>query len=179
MPIRTFAAIALTATLALLASATATAHITLETRETLADSYHKTVFRLPHGCEGSPTTGIRIRIPQGVISVKPQPKPGWELAITKETLAHPMVGPYGNSIAEVVTEVSWRGGPLPDEHYDEFALHVRLPATSSETTLYFPTVQECEQGVHRWIEVPEAGKSSHDYKSPAPALRLLPRKPER
>jgi uncharacterized protein YcnI len=175
MPIRNLAAAASAATLAMLASATAFAHITLETGETLADSYHKTVFRLPHGCEGSPTTGIRIRIPNGVTSVKPQPKPGWELTINKETLAQPINGPHGNRITEVVTEVSWRGGPLPDAYYDEFALHLRLPATQSKTTLYFPTVQECEQGVHRWIEIPEAGKSIGDYKSPAPALRLLPK----
>lgn len=175
MPIRPFAAAASAATLAMLASTATFAHITLETSETHADSYHKIVFRLPHGCEGSPTTGIRIRIPQGVISVKPQPKPGWELATSKETLAEPVTGPHGNRITEVVTEVSWHGGPLPDAHYDEFALHVRLPATQAETTLHFPTVQECVQGVHRWIEVPEAGKSSGDYKSPAPALRLLPK----
>ena len=40
------------------------------------------------------------------------------------------------------------------------------------TTLYFPVVQECAKGVTRWIEVPEAGKSSHDYRAPAPALKL-------
>jgi uncharacterized protein YcnI len=37
-------------------------------------------------------------------------------------------------------------------------------------------VQECEKGVHRWIEIPAAGKSSSDYPEPAPALKLLPKK---
>jgi uncharacterized protein YcnI len=48
---------------------------------------------------------------------------------------------------------------------------VRLPATPG-ATLYFPVVQECEHGVTRWIEIPEPGKTSRDYKEPAPALRL-------
>jgi len=37
-------------------------------------------------------------------------------------------------------------------------------------------VQECERGVHRWIEIPAAGKSRGDYKEPAPFLRLTPRR---
>jgi uncharacterized protein YcnI len=41
--------------------------------------------------------------------------------------------------------------------------------------LYFPAVQECEKGVHRWIEIPEPGKSARDYKEPAPALKLGPK----
>lgn len=175
MPNHNFTAVVSAVALIVLTSTAAYAHITLETSETLADSYHKTVFRLPHGCEGAATTGVRIRIPEGVTSVKPQPKSGWELAIRKERLAKPIVGPHGHPIAEVVSEVSWHGGPLPDEHYDEFVLHVRLPAVQSQTTLYFPTVQECEQSVHRWIEIPEPGKSGGDYRSPAPALRLLPK----
>jgi periplasmic copper chaperone A len=44
------------------------------------------------------------------------------------------------------------------------------------TTLHFPVVQECEQGIHRWIEIPEAGKAAGDYREPAPALMLVPRK---
>jgi uncharacterized protein YcnI len=37
-------------------------------------------------------------------------------------------------------------------------------------------VQECEKGVHRWIEIPVAGKTAADYPEPAPGLKLL-RKP--
>jgi uncharacterized protein YcnI len=40
--------------------------------------------------------------------------------------------------------------------------------------MYFPVVQECEKGAHRWIEIPATGKSSSDYPEPAPALKLLP-----
>jgi hypothetical protein len=61
----------------------ALAHVTLETREAPAGSTYKAVLRVPHGCEGAATTAIRVRIPEGVIAVKPMPKPGWELATTE------------------------------------------------------------------------------------------------
>jgi uncharacterized protein YcnI len=75
-----------------------------------------------------------------------------------------------------VTEVKFSGGNLPDAYYDEFVFTGFLAGDlDAGKTLYFPVVQECEQGVHRWIEIPAAGKSSHDYPEPAPGLKLLPK----
>ena len=65
-------------------------------------------------------------------------------------------------------------GKLPDEHFDRFVLHMKLPDKPG-ATLHFPTVQECEKGVHRWIEIPGPGKSAADLKEPAPALKLGPK----
>jgi uncharacterized protein YcnI len=162
------------ATVAILASAPATAHVTLERNEAPADSFFNAMVNVPHGCEGSPTLKVRVRIPEGVIGVKPQPKPGWDLAIRKEKLAQPIVESHGRTITEVVAEVTWTG-KLVDENFDQFGIHMRLPNKPGET-LYFPTVQECETGVHRWIEIPAAGKSRGDYKEPAPFLRLIPKR---
>src|SRR5262245_1228307 len=61
----------------------ASGHVTLEGKQAPADSYYKAVLNVPHGCKESPTVRIRVRIPEGVISVKPQPKQGWKLAITR------------------------------------------------------------------------------------------------
>jgi uncharacterized protein YcnI len=164
----------LTATvLVLLAAAPARAHVTLDRNEAPAESFFNAMVNVPHGCEGSPTLKVRVRIPDGVIGVKPQPKPGWELAIRKEKLAQPIVESHGRTISEVVAEVTWTGRLL-DENFDQFGIHMRLPNKPGET-LYFPTVQECENGVHRWIEIPAAGKSRGDYREPAPFLRLTPK----
>jgi periplasmic copper chaperone A len=152
----------------------AAAHVTLETRQAPADSYYKGVMRVPHGCKSSPTVRVRIRIPDGVTGVKPQPKTGWKLEIMRVKLANPLDDGHGGKITETVGEVSWSGGSLADEHFDEFAMMMRLPDRPN-SALYFPVVQECAQGVHRWIEIPEAGKSSRDYKEPAPALQLTPK----
>src|SRR5438270_29360 len=61
------------------AIAPAIAHVTLESQEAKVDGGYKAVLRVPHGCNGSATTSIRVKLPEGVIGVKPMPKPGWTL----------------------------------------------------------------------------------------------------
>lgn len=152
----------------------ATAHITLESQEAKVGAGYKAVLRVPHGCGESPTTAVRVKIPEGVVGVKPMPKPGWTLmtATGKYPKAYTL---FHAEVKEGVTEIDWSGGKLPDAWYDEFVFTGFL---SSELepgkTLYFPVVQECEKGVHRWIEIPAAGKSRDDYPEPAPELKLLP-----
>ncbi len=90
----------------------------------------------------------------------------------RAVLKIPLKGEHGAQITEGVREIDWSGGKLPDDFYDEFVFIAGLPANAG-ATLYFPVVQECESGVNRWIEIPEAGKSPHDLKQPAPHLRLL------
>jgi uncharacterized protein YcnI len=157
-----------------LAAAPALAHVTIDQREAPAESFFKAQLRVGHGCKGSPTVRVRVRLPEGVILVRPQPKPGWQVEAVRVKLAQPLDDGHGGKITETVGEVVWSGGRLLDEHFDEFAVMMRLPDRPG-TTLYFPVVQECEQGVHRWIEIPEPGKSARDYREPAPALRLTPR----
>ena len=42
-----------------------------------------------------------------------------------------------------------------DDNFDEFVFSSYLTAgLKPDTTLYFPVVQECEQGVSRWIDIP-------------------------
>jgi uncharacterized protein YcnI len=166
---------ATSAAAALTLSATAFGHATFERTEAPADTYHKATLRVPHGCQGSPTLRVRVQIPPGVISVKPQPKAGWELSIRKAPLAT-AVTVEGRTISEGVVEVAW-SGRLLDEHLEEFGIMMKLPDSPGQT-LYFNTVQECEKGVHRWIEVPAAGQLGQRLKEPAPALKLLA-KPER
>jgi periplasmic copper chaperone A len=172
---RRFCAAALAAAFVPLALTTpVAAHATLERTEAPADSYYIAVIRVPHGCVGSPTLKLRVQIPDGVTAVKPQPKPGWQLAIVKARLDPALTDGHGNTITEAVREVAWTGR-LPDEYFDQFAMSVKLPAQPG--VLYWKIVQECETGVHRWIEVPEAGKTARDYKEPAPALTLTPKAP--
>src|SRR3954468_21882299 len=126
---------------AILAASPVLAHVSLETRQAPVGSSYKAVFKVPHGCAGSPTTKIRVQIPEGVIGVKPMPKPGW----TIETVRSGYSGSYqlhGSTVSEGVREVAW-SGRLSDENYDEFVLSVFLAGSlKPDTTLYFPVVQE-------------------------------------
>ena len=159
------------ALLCLAGASAAFAHATLETKEAPASSFYKAVIRVGHGCEGTATTSIRVQIPEGVIAVKPMPKPGWELT-TKEGQYAQAYDYYDEKLTKGVTEVSWTGGSLPDAWYDEFVFRARLPDRPPGTVIYFPIVQQCEKGVHRWIEIPEPGKTADDYKEPAPGVTI-------
>jgi uncharacterized protein YcnI len=153
----------------------ASAHITLEKQEAKLGGGYKAVFRVPHGCSGSPTVAIHIQIPEGVINVKPQPKAGWQLATVKGKYDKPYPL-YGNTLTEGVKQVDFTGGNLPDEFYDEFVLSTTLAGDlQPDTMIYFPVVQECASSTERWIEIPEAGKTAEDYDMPAPGLKLLAR----
>ncbi len=156
--------------------ATASAHVTLENPQAAIGAPYKAVLRVPHGCEGSATTALRIRVPDGMIAVKPMPKPGWkvETVVGKYEKAYDYF--HGAKLSEGVVEISFTGGSLPDAYYDEFVFTGFIVGDLEPgKTLYVPVVQECEKGINRWIEIPAAGKSSRDYPEPAPALKLLPK----
>jgi uncharacterized protein YcnI len=155
------------------AAVPAAAHITLETPAAPAGSYYKAVFRVGHGCDGASTTAIRIRIPAGVTGVKPQPKPGWQLAVAMaapDAEAHAVHAVHGRAGA-AVSEVAWTGGSLSDAHYDEFALRVKLPDAPG-TTLHFPVIQTCAEGELQWVEILKPGDPAGHDRRPAPSVRL-------
>ena len=164
---------------ALVVATSAFAHVTLETQQAPVGASYKAVMRVPHGCDGTATTSIRIRVPDGVIGVKPMPKPGWQLTTVTGKYAKPYTL-RGAKVTEGVTEIGWSGGKLADAHYDEFVFMSSLAEElESGKTIYFPVVQECEKGVHRWIENPTGKeKPGHGSESAAPAaaLRLLPKR---
>lgn len=179
MSFQTALAATAVALVALPLAAPASAHITLAQPEAQVGARYQAVLRVPHGCQGSATVAVRVRIPEGIIGVKPQPKPGWTLEILRGEYAVPHTL-FGSPVSSGVQEIRWKGGPLPDELYDEFVFvgYASGNLTPGET-LYFPVVQECEQGVSRWIDRPTPGSppAADHSDAPAPALKLVPRQP--
>jgi uncharacterized protein YcnI len=160
-----------------LTASSASAHVTLENRQAAVGAYYKAVFAVPHGCAGSATVKLRVQIPEGVIAVKPMPKPGWSVEAIKGKYAADY-DYHGTKLSEGVKEVVWSGGKLPDDNYDEFVVSTFLTGDlKPNSILYFPVVQECEQGVSRWIDIPAEGSAAHsnDSKSPAPGVKLMPK----
>jgi uncharacterized protein YcnI len=154
-----------------LAVSPVSAHVTLEKRQAPVGSYYKAVFSVPHGCAGSATIKLRVQIPEGVIGIKPMPKPGWTLEMVKGKYATEYDF-HGSKLTEGVKEVMWSGGKLADDNFDEFVFSSYLTSgLKADTTLYFPVVQECEQGVSRWIDTPSEGQGEGS-KTPAPGLKL-------
>ncbi len=154
---------------------TALAHVTLENQEAKAGASYKATFRVPaQGCEGTATTAIRVKIPDGVIGVKPMPKPGWTLATTvsKYPKAYDL---YHRKVNEGVTEIVWSGGKLPDDWYDEFTFQGFLAGDLRHRQAgLLPGGAGVRERRAPLDEIPGRRKTSSDYKEPAPALKLVP-----
>lgn len=163
------------AALALLAgTGAAFSHVVLTQRTASADSYFRAAFVVPHGCDGAATTKISIWLPEEILQARPQPKPGWSIEIVRVKLEKEVTGPHGGRIAERVAKVIFSGGVLPDDHFDEFTLQLRLPKEAG--TLYFPVEQECGDRRRAWNEIPAPSQQPHELDSPAAALTVTPKR---
>lgn len=161
-------------TMAVAIALPASAHITFENKDVAPGATVKFVLRLPHGCSGTATTGVRIAIPAELTSAKPQPKPSWALSvITDDVHKASAEETHVHGHGATIKEISWTGGKLEDAYYDEFVFRATVSKTASNQ-IFVPVVQECEGGTDRWIEIPAAGGVSDDLKYPAPSVRVQP-----
>ncbi len=150
----------------LLFAGSAAAHVVLAEPSAPAGSYHAAFFRVSHGCDGSAMVALRVELPASVVVAKPQPKPGWTLAVERAPLPTPVMY-EGKPVHERVVAVTWTGR-LADDEFDQFGLMVKLPAATGP--LYFPTTQRCERGETRWTTIPAPGQAWHSVPHPAPML---------
>jgi len=153
-------------------SSPALAHVSFETAQTAPNSTYKAVLRVPHGCQGQATRKIRVRIPEGIVAVRPMPKAGWTLETAKGAYVR-AYQVHGQTVSEGVTDIIWSGS-LDDGHYDEFVFQATFTdAYQPGAVVHFPVVQECEKLTEEWTEVPAAGQDAHSLKSPAPGVRIV------
>ena len=154
------------------------AHVTLEDKAALAGTSYKAILKVGHGCEGSPTTAMRVTIPAGFMGAKPMPKAGWKLDVKTAKLAVPYDS-YGKQITEDVSEITWtatsKDSYLPEAYYDEFVLRGGLPNKVAEgAVMWFKVLQTCEKGANDWSQIPAAGVDAHSLKFPAALLEIIP-----
>ena len=157
------------------------AHTVITETSLPAGTVQFVTFLIAHGCGSSPTTGLRILIPNNVMRVTAGYMPGWRVERKVRKLDAPYKMEDGTVISETVSEIAWIGGAVPDGLFAEFRLRVSLPNTPGKT-LYFKAIQKCEQGEVRWIETPRSGQADYDFgdprnavheaKDPAPFLKL-------
>ncbi len=131
------------------------AHIDPDPTEAQAGSTLSVAFTVEHGCDGSPTVQLDMRLPDGVTDASPDAVEGWE----------------GSIDTDAATIVTFVGGPLADDQEGTFSVTMTVPPTP-DTTIYFPFVQRCEVGEIRWIAVP-TDASSPEPEEPAPAMNLI------
>ena len=150
------------------------AHVVLQDGASAAGASYRATFKVGHGCDGSPTTGIRVSIPAGFNGAQPMPKPGWTLTTQVGKLPQPYTS-HGKTVTEGILEIRWEAnGPanaLPHAFYDEFVLRGTTPTKPGP--LWFKVVQTCEKAENAWVEIPAAGTSTKGLKSPAALLEVL------
>jgi len=150
----------------------ASAHVTVTPSDTAAGAFVVLTFSVPHGCDGSPTTGITIQVPEEILSVTPTRNPLYEVEKSVVQLDEPVDDAHGNSITERVGEVTYTARtPLPEGERDAFELSLQLPDAAGEA-LAFPVIQTCEKGETAWVETPAEGQDAEQLERPAPSVTI-------
>ena len=80
-------------------------------------------MRVPYGCGGDAKDTVRVRMPEGMIAVKPKLKSGWDVETIIETYQN-TYDFHGRAVTEGVIELIWRGA-LPGDWFDEFVFWAR------------------------------------------------------
>ncbi|RNL81330.1 DUF1775 domain-containing protein [Nocardioides marmorisolisilvae] len=156
----------------LLLAGPASAHVTISPGEGHAGDYVVGTVAVPHGCDGSATTKVAIKIPEELLAVTPTINPSWNVEKKFVKLPKPVTNAYGEEVTERVDQVVYTAKkPLPDGFRDAFELSFQVPDVAG-TTIYFPTVQTCEKGQTAWVEI--AAEGAEEPEHPAPAYQVLP-----
>lgn len=137
--------LALVALTAAVAASPATAHVHTDPMTVKPGARATVAFRITHGCDGSPTVKVALRLPAGVTRATPVAVAGWK----------------ASARGRVVT---WSGGRLAPTATQAFALTATFPAT--EGVLAFPMVQTCVKGENAWIDPTVAGQPEPAHPAP-------------
>lgn len=153
--------------------APASAHVGVKADTYAAGSTAIVTFGFGHGCGESPTTALSIQIPEEISSVTPVLAPGWSIEIEKEELATPIAGSHGEEVTERTSVITFTADESVEGGiYGMVSLRLGLPEDAAGETIYFPVVQECEEGETGWIQIPEDGEDEADLAEPAPSITV-------
>ena len=149
------------ASLAVAAPLAASAHVTVTPDELVAGDHGVLTFAFTHGCETSPTTSLKITMPQGLASVAPTWDSDWNVEVERG----------GDGLISAVTYTAVT--PVPIDQRGAVSMSVGLDE-KSPSTLVFPVVQTCVEGSTDWSQLAEKGEDPHSLEAPAPVVTVAP-----
>ncbi len=133
----------------LVVAPTAAAHVTVNPDRVIPGSLNRFEILVPNE-KNVPTVKVTVQLPTGLEEVTFQPKAGWKRSVKS---------------AQGRIVVTWSGGQIGPEEFDEFALSADVPKTPGKD-LVFPTLETYANGeTVRWIEAPSS-------EFPAPRVKL-------
>jgi uncharacterized protein YcnI len=156
---RLAAAIAGGALLAVAVPSMASAHVTVSPDELIAGDHGVLTFAFSHGCENSPTTALRITMPEGLASVSPTLDGDWTIDVER--------GDDGLVSAVTYTALS----PVPTDLRGAVSMGVGLDEDTPDL-LAFPVEQKCVDGTTEWTQIAENGEDPHSLDAPAPVVTV-------
>lgn len=145
--------------LALAMPLAASAHVGVSPDEIAAGDHGVLTFSFSHGCDGSPTTALRITMPDGLASVAPTMDGDWTIDVER--------GDDGLVSAVTYTALE----PVPNDLRGAVSLSVGLDETAPDS-LAFAVVQECVDGSTEWTQLAENGEDPHSLDAPAPVVSV-------
>ncbi|HZM32550.1 MAG TPA: YcnI family protein [Acidimicrobiales bacterium] len=155
----------------------AAAHVTVNPGEAEKGGFARLTFRVPNERDDATTTTVEVNLPEEApfTSVRVKPKQGWTYTMETRTLDTP-IDNNGEQVTEVVSKITWTGGPIGTTEFEEFDVSVgRMPEEGDY--LLFPSIQTYSSGeVVRWIDEPVDGGEEPEH--PAPLLTLVDPEPE-
>ena len=141
-----------TFTLLSISATRADAHVVLEQKTAVSASAYTAVFKVGHGCSGSPTTEIIVYLPEGISTADAVTQSGWQLD------------------QSVPMQIRWHGGLLGSKDRAQFVLNVQLPKQIG--LMYWRVKQVCVSGETDWSEAPSKTEPDRKLKTPAAILEL-------
>jgi periplasmic copper chaperone A len=150
---RTFPGAVITLALLLGAASAAGAHVHASPDKVVSGATATVSFVIGHGCAGSPTTKVAIKVPSTVSKVAGVAPKGWKAAVAGSV-------------------VTFSGSTLPDKTKGLFGVSFVAPMKTG--VLEFPTVQTCVKGETSWIQPTPANGKEPNY--PIPTVLVTAKK---
>jgi uncharacterized protein YcnI len=149
------------ALIAIAAPLAASAHVTVSPDEIAAGGHGVLTFSFTHGCDDSPTTSLRVTMPEGLSSVAPTVDGDWSIDVER--------GDDGLVSAVTYTALT----PVPHDLRGAVSMAIGTDEDTPDT-LVFPVVQTCVEGSTEWTQVAADGEDPHSLDNPAPVVTLAP-----
>jgi uncharacterized protein YcnI len=148
--------------------AAAQAHVTLQPGTAVAGAYTRLDVRVPNERDDASTSKVEVQFPDGFAAASYEPVPGWDVKVTKKTLAKPIQTDDGE-ITEGVDTIAWtaksEADAIPPGAFKDFGLSVQIPGKPGDK-LTFKALQTYTGGeVVRWI-------GAEDSDNPAPVVSV-------
>jgi uncharacterized protein YcnI len=136
----------------------ASAHVTVQPKETTQGSYEVFTVRVPSENESAPTTQVKVEISSDVNITRFEPKPGWKYELQRDG-------------SDKITSVTWiaEDGGLSSTEFGHFNMQGKV--SDSATEIIWKAYQTYQDGsVVEWVGAQDAEKpASVTMVNPKPA----------